>query len=950
MSSSSTLNDKIDIKASSSSDAPHKITKSGNNDKNIHNIITEFETISVDEASNLLQMHRSMRLPECADIFPWLHANGTSNLSLPPIINERSKFVTMLRSCPIHSKDWIDNSGYLKNSIVPSSLFIPWHDQTINKYLDINNQANKHEICSILRNMFIDDLPSLTAKENSHLIDKFVKIALTFKILPFLKTDLLAMRKYCEKNVGFGCNNSLTSSSNCMNQSASWKQAGTFRRFDLQPARILEISSNIIIYCFKYDEVNNCFTHIDKCENCFEMGLFINFALHAMHKNYSQNKNDNIYELKRQPKISILNYNSLLDFTPEELPSSILRNLPMSKDIHSKDIIKSSKLGILSPFEIETFNNWDKDITYHERLEISRATSTTFISEKLWCGNLTDFQFYKQLMDNDISNIHEFYHSQDGILKRYPYYSPKNTIVTLPRLSTENLLESELKIFNIPNFNNIDNSIPIFLYIKCTENSTLPNIDKLWNILKYGLTIVKDCLSAENTNAAIKFNIMSTDSPLININDDSGAGANETQTKMYPAYQLSFPSSGSITLGSLNISSIQLILNTCYLIYQISQLKLPNNNNAIDFNTFLYCKDGYTETSLLLVAYLIFLWDVSLEETLLRLHLDKDRPFYLFSVDLQVLAHLQTILREFSPKREHNRIKYKTQLANYMISINEDSLNEVNMSPNRMMIEISQEMFSNIFLIKIPTKVSELIKLNGPLPSRILNHLYLGSLDHAQNPVLLKKLKINYIVSVGENLSWTDSTNRNNNSHSTIIKKRQRGISTPIRPGIYRYDETMDINSYRKRGSTIPNEQDSIDNEDDIKHEDRIIEIDGFKILHIDNLQDNGKDPLLTQLNNILEFINECYENDGKVLIHCMVGVSRSATVCIAECMKRLNCNVLKAYLFVRMRRLNIIIQPNLMFMYELLKWQELQGVAKDDPIEWNILCKSIAELNTKYI
>ena len=90
---------------------------------------------------------------------------------------------------------------------------------------------------------------------------------------------------------------------------------------------------------------------------------------------------------------------------------------------------------------------------------------------------------------------------------------------------------------------------------------------------------------------------------------------------------------------------------------------------------------------------------------------------------------------------------------------------------------------------------------------------------------------------------------------------------------------------------------------------------------------------------------------DEKVFVHCMVGVSRSATVCIAECMKRLDCGLLKAYLYVRVRRLNIIIQPSLMFVYELLKWQELLNPSDPDIIwDWNMACRCIAQLNSNYI
>ena len=64
------------------------------------------------------------------------------------------------------------------------------------------------------------------------------------------------------------------------------------------------------------------------------------------------------------------------------------------------------------------------------------------------------------------------------------------------------------------------------------------------------------------------------------------------------------------------------------------------------------------------------------------------------------------------------------------------------------------------------------------------------------------------------------------------------------------------------------------------------------------------------------------------------------------------------AYLYVRVRRLNIIIQPNLRFMYELFKWEE-QKLANNErdkevgylrEIDWFIMCREITKLNTPYL
>lgn len=63
---------------------------------------------------------------------------------------------------------------------------------------------------------------------------------------------------------------------------------------------------------------------------------------------------------------------------------------------------------------------------------------------------------------------------------------------------------------------------------------------------------------------------------------------------------------------------------------------------------------------------------------------------------------------------------------------------------------------------------------------------------------------------------------------------------------------------------------------------------------------------------------DESSENGRKkgtaTLVHCRVGVSRSATICIAEVMNEMGLSFPRAYCFVRARRLNVIIQPHLRF------------------------------------
>ncbi|KAH7561403.1 dual specificity protein phosphatase PPS1 [Bipolaris maydis] len=185
-----------------------------------------------------------------------------------------------------------------------------------------------------------------------------------------------------------------------------------------------------------------------------------------------------------------------------------------------------------------------------------------------------------------------------------------------------------------------------------------------------------------------------------------------------------------------------------------------------------------------------------------------------------------------------------------------------------------------------------LSKLDGSLPSRILPYMYLGNLGHANNPELLNALGITRVLSVGETLSWPESV--------------QDELNWPT---------------------------------------------DNF--LMIDRVQDNGVDPLWGEFERCLKFIEAGRAEGGATLVHCRVGVSRSATICIAQVMKELGLSFPRAYCFVRARRLNVIIQPHLRFTYELLKWEEYQRQRRNEPLrrelEWATVAREIALMNKPY-
>ena len=251
----------------------------------------------------------------------------------------------------------------------------------------------------------------------------------------------------------------------------------------------------------------------------------------------------------------------------------------------------------------------------------------------------------------------------------------------------------------------------------------------------------------------------------------------------------------------------------------------------------LHCADGYTETTLLALAYYMFSYGVPLHTAIVDLHVQENRNCFAYPTDKHFLQAIEDKLLQFSPVRTDTTIlpQLKRRVSAKSIGQHPEWLS----------------------------------RMDGSLPSRILPHLYLGNLAHATNPALLKSLGITRILSVGEPCTFA-----------------------PDSP--YAND---------------------------------------FEFCRIGNVQDNGVDALRPNFDESLSFIEEA-ENEvrgsngerGKVLVHCRVGVSRSATVVIAYVMKRLSLGFARAYCFVRARRLNVIVQPHLRFVYELLGWEEELG------------------------
>ncbi|KAF8181270.1 hypothetical protein BJ912DRAFT_612758 [Pholiota molesta] len=223
-------------------------------------------------------------------------------------------------------------------------------------------------------------------------------------------------------------------------------------------------------------------------------------------------------------------------------------------------------------------------------------------------------------------------------------------------------------------------------------------------------------------------------------------------------------------------------------------------------------------------------------------------------------------------------------------------------------------------------------RFDGSFPSRVLPFLYLGNLNHASNVYMLHALGITHVVSVGECALIPPPHHMGG---ATAASCHRPGPGAHFVPG---------------KG---PGGQGSLWIEE---REGRI------KVLDIKGVCDDGIDTLEPQLEPICDWIDKARQEGGQVLVHCRVGVSRSATVTIAYVMKHLDLPLVDAYLIVRSRRLSVLIQPNMRLLYNLCGWEIklAKERAKGDErklkkelsrtLTWPYLSKEVHALNEKYL
>ncbi|MBN3296219.1 DUS16 phosphatase, partial [Amia calva] len=86
-------------------------------------------------------------------------------------------------------------------------------------------------------------------------------------------------------------------------------------------------------------------------------------------------------------------------------------------------------------------------------------------------------------------------------------------------------------------------------------------------------------------------------------------------------------------------------------------------------------------------------------------------------------------------------------------------------------------------------------------------------------------------------------------------------------------------------------------------------------------VNDSFCEKILPWLDKSVEFIEKAKASNARVLVHCLAGISRSATIAIAYIMKRMDMSLDEAYRFVKEKRPTI--SPNFNFLGQLLDFEK---------------------------
>lgn len=296
------------------------------------------------------------------------------------------------------------------------------------------------------------------------------------------------------------------------------------------------------------------------------------------------------------------------------------------------------------------------------------------------------------------------------------------------------------------------------------------------------------------------------------------------------------------------------------LVTFLRKLVEGRDKTGIKRTVLVHCQDGYTESSIIVLSYIMATLGVSLPEAYLYLQLEAKRSFFLYPTDRPLLHRIEAKLAQErrekaiktartppggaaatpvppsptsrwkpwgfmrgSPVDDKDKLKEREREREERNTRSVDAARRLLIEEGRGGTLSAQE-----------ARVWFEDKRFDGFPSRILPFLYLGNLEHAGNAAMLKALGITHVVSVGESL--LDVPPEHDPLHGYI------GANT--------------LGAAARSGH--------------------------IQVLDLTDVRDDGNDPLRPVIARACEWMEQARAAGGSVLVHCRVGVSRSASIVVS--------------------------------------------------------------------
>ncbi|KAL7419781.1 tyrosine/serine/threonine protein phosphatase pps1 [Cryptotrichosporon argae] len=453
------------------------------------------------------------------------------------------------------------------------------------------------------------------------------------------------------------------------------------------------------------------------------------------------------------------------------------------------------------------------------------------------------------------------------------------------------------------------NRIPFALYLRASEMCDMPSTAHLQSAYRHVLHLRDDVPSrASPATLALRSLLVPSPSTTPDVGSKRVASPDGSSRKQRPRGEREYVTidcAGSCRTATGQMRSVNVMADRVVeLVYFIRKVIEGKDRAGSRRKVLVHCQDGYTESSIVVLSYIMGALGLSLPDAYIYLHSTARRSFFLYPSDKPLLRRVEAKLAADRRDRAIKSVRAPTGLAPGSPQTSPTSKWRswaVFRSPERRErllpdgprtgdeasdVDAARDVLREDGLSDSLGLVTAKLwfddrRFEG-FPSRILPFLYLGNLEHAGNALMLHAIGVTHVVSVGENL-----------------------IDCPddIDPMYGHVGPNCLANEARKGR---------------------------IAVLDLADIRDDGNDPLRPLIARACAWIEQARHNGGTVLVHCRVGVSRSASIVIAYLMQYQRMGLMDAYLLTRARRLNVLIQPNLRFFHELFGW-EVELARRDD-------------------